>query len=241
MNLPPEWLLAAALVAIYVFDSVHFLQIGEAVVSTRGASLTGLSFGSPFELGGRRPYLPNPLTPWRPDLRIDWNVSIQGARPEQINCEMRRHLEVVRPIAQIATMCAAFVAVAAPLALVSGYEVTFTVSILIGLLCAVTGCILVIRRRASLGLTLWQAISVSLVAVICPPCSGNLARATASQRHWALQASDIQNLDFAGPKKVISHAKVREMLTRALRLCAEDSAEYKSVATQLRQLEVKQD
>ena len=220
---------------------MHFLQIGEAVIFTRGSSLTGLSFGSPFELGGRRPYLPNPLTPWQTDLRVDWNVPSQGARPEQINSEMRRHLQMVRPIAQIATACAALVAVVAPLALVSGYELTFTVSIVMCLICAVAGCLLVIRRRASLGLTLWQAISVSLVAVVCLPCSGNLGRAAAIQRHWALQASDLPELGSAGAKRLISHLKVKEMLTRALRLCVEDSAEYRSVATQLGQLEAKQD
>src|SRR2546430_10003384 len=72
MYVSPEWLLAAGLVAIYLFDSVQFLQIGEAVVSTRRASLRRLSFGSSFELGGRRPYLPNPLTPWWPELLVDW-------------------------------------------------------------------------------------------------------------------------------------------------------------------------
>ena len=86
---------------------------------------------------------------------------------------------MVRPIAQIATACAALVVVVAPLALVSGYELTFTVSIVMCLICAVAGCLLVIRRRGSLGLTLGQALSVSLVAVVCLPCSGNLGRAAA--------------------------------------------------------------
>lgn len=241
MTVPPEWLLAGALVVIYMLDSAHFLQIGEAVVFTRGSSLRGLSFGSSFELGGRRPYLPNPLTPWRPDLRVDWNASPQGARPEKVNSEMRRHLRLVRPIARIATACAGLVVVAAPLALVSGYEGTFTVSILLCFLCAGAGCVLVIRGRASLGLTLWQASSISLVALICPPCSGNLGRAAAIQRHWTLQVSDLPNLDFEGTRKATSQVKVREMLTRTLRLCAEDTIEYQSVATQLKHLEAKQD
>jgi hypothetical protein len=240
MTVSPEWLLAAALVAIYLLDSVHFLQIGEAVVSTRGATLRGLSFGSSFELGGRRPYLPNPLTPWRPDLRVDWHASLQGARPGQVSAEMQRQLHVVSPIARIASGCAALVVVVAPLALVGGYERTFTVSILVCLLCAAAGCVLVIRRRAALGLTLWQAISVSLVALICPPCSGNLGRAAAIQRRWVLQASDLPNLDIEAANKTAGEAQVREMLTRALRLCVEDGAEHRSIASQLSQLEAKQ-
>src|SRR5215472_6835970 len=105
MLVPPEWLLAAALLGIYLLDSVHFMRVGEAVVSTRDASLTGLSFGSSFELGGRRPYLPNPLTPWRPELRIDWSASSRGPTPEQATAEMRQHLRVVRPVARLAGLC----------------------------------------------------------------------------------------------------------------------------------------
>lgn len=137
MFVSPEWLLAAGLIAIYLFDSVRFLQIGESVVSTRGESLRGLFFGSSFELGGRRPYLPNPLTPWWPELRVDWTTSSRGSKPEQITTEMRQHLRIVQPIARFASMCAALVAVVAPVALVRGDEGIFVASILACVSCAV--------------------------------------------------------------------------------------------------------
>lgn len=239
MFVSPEWLLAAGLIAIYLFDSMHFLQIGEAVVATRRASLRKLSFGSSFELGGRRPYLPNPLTPWRPELRVDWASSSRGPSPGEITAEMSEHLRMVQPIAWFATVCAALVVVVAPVALVSGGQGVFVASILMAVLCAVAGCVLVIRRRKYLGLSLWQAASISVVALICLPCSGNLGRATAIKRHWAAQASELPDLGFGVTEKAINEAKVREMLTRAQRLCAEGTTEYQLVCAQLRQLEAR--
>src|SRR2546430_8851890 len=94
------------------------------------SSLRRLSFGSSFELGGRRPYLPNPLTPWWPELLVDWTTSARGPMPEQITTEMRQHLRMVQPIAWFATLCAGLVAVVAPLALVRGDERVFVACIL---------------------------------------------------------------------------------------------------------------
>jgi hypothetical protein len=239
MYVSPEWLLAAGLVAIYLFDSVQFLQIGEAVVSTRRASLRTLSFGSSFELGGRRPYLPNPLTPWWPELLIDWTASSRGPMPEQLTTEMRQHLRMVQPIAWFAAACAGLVAVVAPLALVGGDQEVFVACILMCLVCAVPGCVLVIRRRRFLGLTLWQAVSISAVALICLPCSGNLGRASAIKRRWTAQASELPDLGFEVAEKALNEGKVREMLTRAQRLCAEDTVEYQLVTAQLRRLEAR--
>jgi hypothetical protein len=238
---PTEWLLAAALPGIYLFDSVHFLAVGEAVVATRQASLTGLCFGSSFELGGRRPYLPNPLTPWQPELRVDWTASSRGASPEQAAAEMTERLHAVQPIARLASVCAALVAVAAPLALLAGYQGVFAISLLLCFLCAAAGCALVIARRESLGLSLRQAVSTSIVALICLPCSGNLGRAVAIQRRWSMRACDLLDLGFAGTGRAVSEARLRELLTRAQRLCPEDSAEYQSVTAQLRQLEATTD
>jgi hypothetical protein len=237
MPASPEWLLAGALVAIYVLDSIHFLRIGEAVVSTRPASLRGLSFGSVFELGGRRPYLPNPLTPWRSELRVDWSTSVQGSTSEQIALEMRQHLRTLRPIGWFASACAGLIAVIAPLALVIGHEGAFAVSVLLCVLCALPACVLVIRRRQPLGLSGWQAVSVSVVALVCLPCSGNVARAAAIQRRWTVQATDLPRLGFEVDQRAGIESRVREMLMRAQRLWAEDSAEYRSVTSQLEQLE----
>lgn len=241
MLVPTEWLLALALLALYVLDSMYFLRIGEAVVETAGTSLKSLSFGSGFELGGRRPYLPNPLTPWRPALRIDWSGASHGPTSQQAGSEMREHLRLVRPIGALASACAALVAGVAPVALVSAHQGIFAIAVLTGLTCAIAACVLLFLRRSRLGLSRGQAASLSAVALICLPCSGNLARAAAAQRRWALPASELSGLGFSPTDQAVLDGRVREILVRAQRLLAEDSPDYQSVTSQLRLLEARAD
>jgi len=59
--------------------------------------------------------------------------------------------------------------------------------------------------------------SISAVALICLPCSGNLGRATAIKRRWTAQASDLPDLGFEVTERAVNEGKVREMLTRAQR------------------------
>lgn len=239
MAIPPEWLLALALIAIYVLDSVQFLRIGEAVVTTGGGIPSGLSFGSALELGGRRPFLPNPLTPGRPELRVDWSTSAQGSQAQQVAAEMRQQLAVVRPIGCIAALCASLIVVLAPLALVSGHERIFVLVVLLSLLCAVAGCALVFLRRRELGLSLGQAVALCAVALVCLPCSGNLARAAAGHRRWTVRASELAALGM--DRRSVVDGQVRDMLTRAQRLLVEESVEYRSVAAELKRLEARAD
>jgi hypothetical protein len=239
MVAPPEWLLSIALVAIYIFDSAHFLRIGEAVISTGHGIPKGLSFGSSFELGGRRPFIPNPFTPWRPELRVDWSTSTraQDASVELMGAQLQQQLREVQPIGWFATACTLFIAVLAPLALVTGQQNLFVINILCCVICAVPACTLVIRRRENLGLSLGQAVSLSVVALVCLPCSGNLARAASVHRRWTVGASELSKLGFNVGRRPMIDNLVRGMLTKVRQLWAEDSAEYQALTSQLKQLE----
>lgn len=237
MMVPAEWLLGVALIAIYIFESTHFLRIGEAVISTGGGVVRGLSFGSSFELGGRRPFLPNPFTPWCAVLRVDWSTSTHQSPIEQTRAEMQQQLREVRPIGLLAAACALFIVVVAPVALVIGQQDVFVLSVLLCVSSAVAACILMIRRRQSLGLSLGQAASLTVVALVCLPCSGNLARAASTHRRWTVGASELSRLGFCADQRPMIDSQVREMLTRARRLWTEDSVEYQSLTSQLKQLE----
>lgn len=235
MALSPEWLLGFALIAIYLFDSVHFLRIGEAVVITAHGSLSGLSFGSSMELGGRRPYLPNPLTPGWPELRIDWSTSTQSSTAQQAATEMKQQLRALRPIGWLACTCASLIVLAAPLALLAGQQQAFVISVGLCVACVALAGTLIVLRRRQLGLSLGQAAAIWVVALVCLPCSGNLARAVAIRRQWTVRASELLSLDFARSSALKD--QVRDMLARAQRLCAEESREYQSIAAELQRLE----
>jgi hypothetical protein len=232
-----EAVLAFALVAIYLFDSTHFLMIGEAVVGTRAGALARLSFGSGFELGGRRPYLPNPLTPFWPELRVEWGAPGEATvRPEQVALEMTQHLGAARRIGWIATACAVLIVVVAPVSLAIGAERVFVASaVMCFALAGVAGVFVFIQRR-ELGLTVSESCSAVAVALVCLPCSANLARAVMTRRRWVLAAADFPRLGFTAAQVPSIQRDVREALDRAQRFLGEDSAEYRALTEQLRVL-----
>src|SRR4029077_19868561 len=94
-----EALLALALVAVYLADSAHFLAIGEALIRTRSGRRVALFFRWAVELAGRRPFIPNPLTPFWPELRVEWTTSSHGGprAAEAVSARMRAPLPAGRP------------------------------------------------------------------------------------------------------------------------------------------------
>ena len=75
--------------------------------------------------------------------------------------------------------------------------------------------------------------SIVVVAMICLPCSGNLARAVAMQKRWRLPASELPALGFDAARIAGIEARLEEILARAQQFLAEDSAEYRLVGAQL--------
>jgi hypothetical protein len=233
----PEILLAFTLVAIYLLDSAHFLMIGEAVASTRSGSLARLSFGSSFELGGRRPYLPNPLTPFWPELRVEWGAPGETTvRPALAALEMTRHLRAVRTIGWIATSNAVLIVLVAPVALAIGAEWLFVASAAMCFVFAGAAGVFVVIRRRDLGLTAPESCAAVVVALVCLPCSANLARAVSIRRRWILAAADFPRLGFDAAQVPAIQQDVRDALDRARRFLGEDSAEYRALTEQLRVL-----
>ncbi len=232
-----EILLAFALVAIYLLDSMHFLMIGEAVVGTHATTLARLSFGSSFELGGRRPFLPNPLTPFWPELRVEWGASGEATvRPEQAALEMTQHLRAARPIGWIATACGALIVLVAPVSLATGAERVFVASAVLCFALAGAAGVFVFIRRRELGLTMSETCAAVAVALVCLPCSANLARVVTTRRRWVLAAAELPKLGFDTAKAPVIQQNVRDALDRAQRFLGEDSAEYRALTEQLRVL-----
>lgn len=235
--LPLEVLLPVALPAIYLLDSVHFLSIGEAAITTRAGSIRGLSCGARFELGGRRLLLPNPLTPFWPELRLEW-ITSSGARnrAEQARDEMIRCLRAARPIGRIGAVCALLIIIVAPLALLLGNERWFVASAALSFALTVAACALVGIRRRDLGLTRAQACSSVLVALVCAPCAPNLARGILLHRRWTLRAPEVLTLGFDKSHLGPVRQTLETALSDALRFVPEESAEQDAISEQLQEL-----
>jgi len=233
----PETLLALGLIAVYLFDSMHFLRIGEAVVATRRARLHAISFGSGFELGGRRPFLPNPLTPFWPELRLDWvNGASDVEAARHCSDEMHDRASALRWVGMFSGACTASIVIGAPIALLVGAQWVFIACVALCLVCELVAAGLLLRVRKRLDLGFGQWLSLALIGLICLPCAGNLARAAAKARCWTLPAYRIAQLQLAGFAAEALRAQLREALLRARRFVDEESPEFRGLSEQLRLL-----
>lgn len=234
---PLEVFLPVALPVIYLVDSVHFLSIGEAAITTRVASIRGLSCGARFELGGRRLLLPNPLTPFWPELRLEWITSCRARYGvNHMQDEMDRCLRAARPIGHIGAVCALLMIIIAPLALLLGEEKWFVASAALSFVLTVAACVLAGVRRRDLGLTRSQAWSSMLVALVCPPCAPNLARGLLLHRRWILAPSEILTLGFNEDRREVIRQTLEVALTDALRFVPEEGTEHTIISEQLHEI-----
>ena len=237
MILTPETLLALGLIAVYLFDSMHFLRIGEAVVITRAATLQRISFGSGFELGGRRPFLPNPLTPFWPELRVDWvsDPTPQASAPVSTQ-QMRERAAALKWVGAFSGACTGLIVIGAPIALFLEAQSAFIACVLLCAVCELIAAFLLLRQRKVLGLGIGQWLSLSLIGLICLPCSANLARTAAKARCWTLPAHQLAGLDLERLAPGSLKEEVSEALLRARRYVDEESPEFQRLSEQLRLL-----
>jgi hypothetical protein len=238
MGLDAQPLLALALVGVYLVDSIHWLRLGEAVVTTRAGLLRRVSFGSPFEFGGRRPFLPNPLTPFWPEVRADWVNAAGNPEGAQVSGrEMRERASALRIIGILSTVCGGAIVIGAPLALVLGQERVFVACVLVCVVTALASATFLYRSRSVLGLSLGQWLLLALVAIVCLPCSANLARAAAKAHTWTLPAYQIARLELTGVEAGKTREQLKEALLAAQRYVGEESVEFRGLSEQLRLLE----
>ena len=235
--LPADVLLAVALVAVYLIDSMHFLSIGDALVTTRGGRPAGVSFGAGFELGGRRPFLANPFTPFRPNFRVEWDTSgapvSTPAEVAQAFAQMLKSLQVLGPFMAVS---AGLVVLIAPVALALSYQIVFLAAVALAWIMMAVACVIVVLRRKALGLSGGQVASTVFVALICLPCGPNLMRAIAKRPHWRLNARDLPELGFEPAQVATVRARVRGALTSAQRFVDEGGKERAVIDEQLRAL-----
>jgi hypothetical protein len=231
-------LLALALVAVYLIDSLHFLSIGDALVLTRAGKPSGVSFGAGFELGGRRPFLANPFTPYRPSFRVEWDMSgAHVSSASDVSQGFVRLLEPLRSLGPFMAVSAVLVVLIAPATLALGYQIVFLGAVAFAWVLIATACIMVILRRKALGLTGGQTASLIFVALVCLPCGPNLMRAIAKRQRWRVNARDLPELGFEPSQAQNVRVQVRGALTNARRFVSEEGKERAVIDEQLRALE----
>jgi hypothetical protein len=237
MPIDADILLSVLLVAVYLVDSMHFLSIGEALITTRAGRPRRLSFGSGFELGGRRVFLSNPFTPFWPEFRVEWDTTGSPVDlPADVAQSIAQHLRALRIVTPLMAVSGILVVLVAPIAIAFKFEFVFLVAVGLALLVSIAACAVVVARRSVLGLTAGQTVSVVFVALICLPCAPNLVRAVTRRRHWRLNARELPQLGFDPAAAAIARASAHAALLSAQSFVPEEGEQRQVIEEQLRAL-----
>jgi hypothetical protein len=194
--LPSVEVLAMALIAgLYLQDALILLYDNEAVLESHGARGYRIRFGARgFQLAGRNPVLPNPLTPWRMALRLAWQPpdvpAAQAAAagtltPESVRAALRVPSWGLLPIA-------AGLFLGIPLCLYFDAGWTPFLSVLAVMYAAtlfVLACLW--RARTRLRLATGNLAALTFEALVCLPCALNVLRKATTRIRMAEDLLDV--------------------------------------------------
>jgi len=185
--LPLDHFLAALLPIIYLFDCILWLEHDEVAVSIGDRGVTAIRFGSGWTLAGRRPVLMNPLLPFRLAIKAKWRLSENGTPGDaEIRQQTQDLHHALLPVGMTSSVSALVGIVPASLALLAGRSELFLICWAIAVLFVLTGGGIALARYRRLPLSRDMLLWTTLVAALCFPQAGGLARNLAGQRKLAL-------------------------------------------------------
>ncbi len=144
------WLLAG-IVAFYLYDAAVLLYADELVAWPRRRAWSA-SVGNELQWRGRFAFLPNPLTPWRVLLRLQWERPPGDRAPVQLG-KAHDLARALRPLQWAVTVMAILLAVALPLVLFAWRRWDVLLLLLGAVYLLSSGMVVYsVRARAALGL-----------------------------------------------------------------------------------------
>ncbi len=191
---PTELWLPIGAAAFYLYDSSCLLWQNELMLTkARRWLVTG---GTELRLAGRRLYLPNPLTPMRPQFQVRWSLADTRAECADI----QQLLQVLRPIGLINQLQLLLLLALPALAWTLGAGLLVLLLFALFYLLSLAALALTWRHRNTLRLTTGRFWLLVLDALACAPFAVNTARKLSMQHgidgdplHFA-----ARHLDAAG-------------------------------------------
>ncbi|HEY4367718.1 MAG TPA: hypothetical protein VGN07_10845 [Steroidobacteraceae bacterium] len=204
-----EILLPLGAIAFYLFDSAALLSTRELLFERQRKRWQVLG-GSDFLLLGRRPVLPNPLTPYRSIFLISWHDDVNAA--ESSTATIDAFTRALRPIQWIVSLLLALLLVAIPMAsLLYGAAESLLVLFAVFYLLMLVALAIVVRRRKVLSLSGKECFALAMHILLCAPFAVNLVRRLSLR--WKLPATPLQfansNFDASARSKTIELIKSR--------------------------------
>jgi hypothetical protein len=171
-----EVLLVFGIWAFYLYDSAMLLYFNELTFSKSSGDWKFAYSTSKWTIRGRTPYLPNPLTPWKPLFRPTWSANDQFL-PLGSDDNLTKLIEAIRPVGYFVTVLLLEMVVGLPLVLLTlGTGTWFFITLASIYLTIVVALVVAYRKRDSFGLTGKDLVSVAFDSIACPPFAINLVR-----------------------------------------------------------------
>jgi hypothetical protein len=185
--------------AMYLLDGLLLLEPGELVlVRVRGGKWRPQFGAHGWKLSGREPFLPNPLTPWRPLVRMRCDLARDLTAAGRAG---RIALPVVGASAQAAVgllLGLIFVALPACLFVYPATPVTVTVVVLIYASSAASLWFIHAQRQA-LGMSLPAFAKLCGESIVCPPLCLNAVRKASLRAPARVSLADLMAELDPGP------------------------------------------
>lgn len=177
-------MLVVGAIALYVFDSAMLLYGNEFVLVRRNGRWH-LARPGALEFSSRRPYIPNPFTPHRPQFRLHWALSGDGHDGDGVH-ELPPQDDFLRAISMVGlgVIPLAVVLAMGPVLLVLGYtsSIYLLAWMAVAYLDVVCLLVLVYRSRIALGLATSAFGGLALESLLCAPFALNLVRKISERR-----------------------------------------------------------
>lgn len=174
--------------ALYIFDSMFLLHSREAVLIRSGKGWRAVFGSFHWRLGGKEPCLPNPFTPYRAVVKLEWQLLDS---PDKANCQKTAIVPGLQTLALLTCGSGLMLFLLLPLSLFAHWGAAVTLTVICALyvinIAALTLLYRIHRTLKAPGKSYWSTVFECL---ICPPFCINLIR-----RVYAWRALDEDFLD----------------------------------------------
>lgn len=172
-----EVLLVAAMVGLYLYDSVQLLHSNEGVLAATLGGRWSLHFGAEhYTLRGKEPFLPNPLLPHHPVFALRWKqqVTVETSAAHRWTPPQFGPYKVLAPFVWLMAL-ALFGLI--PTGLFTRYgNVAIAAGIVLFYASTLLAFAYVWFKRRTLQLTPRQIAALAFESLTCPPFALNLIR-----------------------------------------------------------------
>lgn len=193
IQLHAEVLLVAAMLGLYLYDSVQLLHSNEGVLAATLGGRWSLHFGAEhYTLRGKEPFLPNPLLPHRPVFALTWRQQAAAATSGAIGAPQHWVPPPFGPykvLAPLIWLMASALFGLIPAGLFTRYgNAAIAAGIVLFYSTAVLALAYIWCKRRALQLTSRRVGALAFESLTCPPFALNLIR------HISLETRPAEDL-----------------------------------------------